>query len=316
MLGILHFILLVFILYDAPLTHASTQESDEPHSHQAKRVLVLSGEGTHIMGVAKILSSLENALKSETGEEKNTYSSYDLIVGESMGGVLALYLAQGKSASNFIQDVRKAMRDFYSVPRWKKIFNLRGFDTSKYEKALRKLFGEESLDTLLVPTSITIYDKKYSEYLTISSLDYPDIPIWKAARAATSSPYWYKPMHLRLNGIKRDILGHTENDTNGALITSSLARKIFLKDKLELIRLRAMKDPKALPQNSLNGMIEQLIKETGVEDLSIQVNIPTDLSSTDYHDFSIHRNLISGERAIEMNKEKLLKLFKKISQQE
>ncbi|RXJ94650.1 hypothetical protein CRV00_06900 [Malaciobacter molluscorum] len=78
------------------------------------KVLSLDGGGVRGYLSALILRNIEEYLNNENNEDKNIGQRFDLIVGTSTGGVIALALASGKSAKEIV--------DFYDKHMYK-IFN-------------------------------------------------------------------------------------------------------------------------------------------------------------------------------------------------
>lgn len=265
-----------------------------------KRVLVLDADGIHAIGIAKMLEKMEKA----TG--KKTLESFDMIIGESMGGVLALYLSQGKSANQFIDEFSKFSKNFFYRNLFKRMFGIKSFSTSLYEQYLKKLLGNGSLKNVEKPIFISVYDNRYGEYLALSKDN--NMKLWELARATTTIKEKYYPISFDHEGISRFSNNSVEQKMNVSVLAYDMAKKSFPGEEIQLIKIKAGA-PKT--KMSYESHIDQLIDEaenvSNIDD--IYIDLKSDLSPFDYSDLSIQRIYTATESAIYFYKKNLIKLL-------
>lgn len=170
------------------------------------RILSLSGGGIRGVYSASFLAKLEEL----TG--KRVADHFDLIVGTSTGGLIALGLGLGHSA--------KDIRDFYvqhgelifsGRPWYQKLTNPLGFRRPKHQqeklrRALTELLGEDVL--LKRSTNRLVINAMYAEasaprcYKTRHHIDYTRdhlLPAWDIGLATSAAPVFF-PAHLAIDG--------------------------------------------------------------------------------------------------------------------
>lgn len=170
---------------------------------------VLSIDGGGIRGIipAMILAHIE----AETG--KPISSLFDLIVGTSTGGILALGLGipnqEGKPKYSALDGLRFYEQHGLSVfppptiPVWSEL-RLKLFD-EKYSadglvRVLNTYFGTSTFRDALIPTVISTYDlvsRKPRFFKSDRSRD-QGVLMWQIARATSAAPTFFEP-HLLLN---------------------------------------------------------------------------------------------------------------------
>ncbi len=176
----------------------------------AKKVRVLSIDGGGIRGIipAVILSELEKA----TG--KPIARLFDLIVGTSSGGVLALGLVipgeDGKPKYTADDGVRLYMgegRRIFSRSALHKVRSVWAVEGEKYpargiEAVFSEYYGEARLKEAITPVVVTSYEIERrtpfffkSEAAKSDEAEY-DFPMSQVARATTAAPTFFEPARL------------------------------------------------------------------------------------------------------------------------
>jgi patatin-like phospholipase/acyl hydrolase len=150
-------------------------------SDQVFRVLALDGGGIRGIFTASFLSTVEDLAQARVGE------FFDLIVGTSTGGIIALALA-------FRIPARRVL-DYY-LTRGSVIFACRR-GLSALLRPKREVFGERALDEVETPVCIPSYELTTS-YPRIWKDDHaPDMswwgdqPAWKVALATAAAPAYF-----------------------------------------------------------------------------------------------------------------------------
>ncbi|MEQ8318500.1 MAG: CBASS cGAMP-activated phospholipase [Phycisphaerales bacterium] len=173
---------------------------------QKFRILSLSGGGIRGVYSASFLAKLEEL----TG--KRVADHFDLIVGTSTGGLIALGLGLGHSAADIRDFYFQHGEKIFSGRRWyQKLANPLGFRRPKHQQdelreALKKLLGEDEL--LRESTSRLVINAMYAEasnprcYKTRHHADYTRdylLPAWDVGLATSAAPVFF-PAHLAIDG--------------------------------------------------------------------------------------------------------------------
>jgi uncharacterized protein len=159
------------------------------------QILALDGGGIKGIFSAAVLAALEDDLNTTITKH------FDLIVGTSTGGIIALALAIGKQPKEIVDFYGKIGSEVFSNP-----FRLRSFGRllkSKYplerlEQAIKEVLGEnETLGTvkkrLVIPSynlgedDVYLFKTPHHQRLT---RDWK-VPLWKVALATSAAPTYF-----------------------------------------------------------------------------------------------------------------------------
>lgn len=162
-------------------------------------VLSLDGGGMRGIGTLVMLSILE----MKTG--KKAYELFDRIYGTSTGGLMALLLAKGHSATKVL-DIYFENIDRIFYRSWGDTFsNPLGLFAATYNPAglewvINKYAGGDSLKDVKVPVAVTTVDTATQEVILLSSEDEEtkDVSILHAARATSAAPTYFPAQKVKL----------------------------------------------------------------------------------------------------------------------
>jgi predicted acylesterase/phospholipase RssA len=172
------------------------------------RVLAIDGGGIRGIIPAAVLVDLERRLAP-----RPLASAFDLIVGTSTGGIIALGLTvpDGEHPRHPAQ----ALLDLYlsdgetifpaggPVPLPSSAWVREGtrYSVAGLEEALHRFLGDTPLTAALTDVVVTSYDLAYGEPVTLSSRpelgDVSDVTMVVAARATSAAPMFFKPQIIR-----------------------------------------------------------------------------------------------------------------------
>lgn len=191
-----------------------------------RRVLALDGGG--IRGLIQAHALV--ALKNETG--KSITNLFDLIVGTSTGGILALALACGKEPEEVVDLYRARGKEIFHKPwYWLGLTDAK-YSAESVEKVLREELCDQPLKSLNQMVAVTSFSLEENDSVVLSSWGEESyISVWEAARATSAAPSYfpcYGPRMLVDGGV------WCNNPSRVALDT---ARRLFPGDMVQLLSL-------------------------------------------------------------------------------
>jgi len=212
---------------------------------QKKRILSIDGGGIRGIYPATILAEIEKQLPEPL------YKYFDLIAGTSTGGIIALGLGLGFSASQVAGFYEQYGSDIFGG--WKIIKLAKHLLRTKYsheqlEKALKETFGDKLIGdskTRLVIPSMNIKTGQVHIYKTCHRKDFDrdyHRPAYEAA-LATSSAITYFPNYI--NSTK-DILtdgGLWANNPTLVALVDALGILNWNKDDLRVLSIGCIEKP-------------------------------------------------------------------------
>ncbi|XQE67053.1 patatin-like phospholipase family protein [Pseudomonas sp. P3C3] len=209
-----------------------------------KKILSIDGGGIRGIIPALVLAEIEQ----KTGQP--IADLFDLIIGTSTGGLLALGLgkrdATGKpqySAKNLSALYEKRGEDIFSRSLWRRTpgYNIADekYSHDGLETLLEEYFGNATLGQLKPHTVVTTYDLHQRDPLFLKSWSAPhqDIRIREAARATSAAPTYFEPLPLRVNDKKCALVDGGVFINNPAVSGYAEAHKIFPGEDLFLVSL-------------------------------------------------------------------------------
>jgi predicted acylesterase/phospholipase RssA len=174
--------------------HARPQEPAQGPS--AYRVLALDGGGLRGIFTAAVLAELESAFGSAFIEQ------FDLLVGTSTGGIIALGLASGKTASDMLGFYKDAGPQIFAKPRRVGKWVRPKYKRGPLDALLQAEFGDITLNGLGRAVCITAHELVSGTTRVWKDDHAPglrgggDLPVWKVAAATSAAPTYFAPVRL------------------------------------------------------------------------------------------------------------------------
>lgn len=173
--------------------------------HTLFRVLSLEGGGVRTLISCRLLMFLEEKVRRLTGNAIRLADCFDLIVGTSTGGVLALFHAGSSlSAAQIALEFRAQLAVSIAEPAIISLL-LSGFvhRTPQIKGPVLSEIGEKKLSQIDIPCLVPVFDLIRHEPLLLGSHlarlgAHPDMTIRDAALAAVSVPFWFPPYELQM----------------------------------------------------------------------------------------------------------------------
>lgn len=211
----------------------------KPKKDEYLRVLSIDGGGIRGVFPAKYLALIE----SDTGNKINEY--FDLIVGTSTGGIIALALSVGIAAEDIENLYVKNAKNIFKKKLIGKMFGKKVsmflgclYDNKMLAKLLKETFQEYKIidaDTMLCIPSIEHSKAMPKVYKTphnnLFHMD-KDMYMWQVALATSAAPFYFPPACDIDDGCKLDGGLWANNPVNVAI-----AEAVFHKIPLDKIKV-------------------------------------------------------------------------------
>jgi predicted acylesterase/phospholipase RssA len=193
----------------APAPHNDTPQ--QPAHPPPLRVLAIDGGGIRGILPAMVLADLERRTN------RPIIDLFDLIVGTSTGGLVALALscpdAEGKprhTARDIVKLYDVEGKRVFSRSVWHKIRSVGALAEGKYpsggiEGVLQDYFGECRLKDALADVVVPAYEIErrmpfFFKTANAKQKSYYDYPMKNVIRAATAAPTYFEPMQVQIDG--------------------------------------------------------------------------------------------------------------------
>ena len=162
-----------------------------------RRILSIDGGGMYGIVPAEVLARLEAELGS-VGAPCPLHEVFDLMIGTSTGGVLALGLGLGIPATTARDLYLTRGSDIFGRPRPKWQLPLRVKYRSRYLEAVlqEELGPQKYMRDLQARVMVTGRNLTLQENTFLKSWDHPLLPCWKAAMATGSAPTFHSPVEI------------------------------------------------------------------------------------------------------------------------
>ena len=273
------------------------------------QILSLDGGGIKGLFTAAVLAHLEEDFNIRVTEH------FDLIVGTSTGGIIALGLGAGKSPLEILKFyVEKGSKIFpRSRLSWLKHFYCSKYDASPLEEALKDCMGDcllgDSSKRLVVPTynlgedDVYLFKTPHNERL---KRDYK-VPMWKVAMATTAAPTYF-PSFRKLDHLRLVDGGLWANNPTLVGIAEAVSMLGVPLNAIQVFNIGTTHEIKARPDGLDNGGLLQW--STSVVDVIMQAQ------SIGVNTQVLH--LLGKDKVLRMNPKVPDKLFKldKLSEKE
>jgi len=231
-------------------------------------VLALDGGGMRGLAPALILNYLEGDLSEKLKQPISISTTFDLMGGSSIGGIIALQLAMGGPINNCAELFETKGAQIFSRYFYQKFTNPFGaiwplYDvTAGLQPVLQEIFKETSLKEAQKPVFVTTYVPKLNRVLLLDSehaknpnKGYSNLKMRKAARFTSAAPTYFKAgtfyternIPIEENGETKEVPftnlpGHKVIDggvaaNDPALLAYSRAKELFPNRSIFLLSL-------------------------------------------------------------------------------
>jgi uncharacterized protein len=210
------------------------------------RVLAIDGGGIRGIIPATVLVDLERRLAP-----RSLASVFDLIVGTSTGGIIALGLTVPEGdrprhpAERLLELYLSAGETIFPgggpipLPRSAWVREGARYSVAGLEEALDRVLGETPLTAALTGVVVTSYDFAYGEPVMLSSRpelgDISDVTMVVAARATSAAPMFFKPQIVRDGDRERMLVDGGVYVNSPALLGYLLGRQAAARDDVPLV---------------------------------------------------------------------------------
>ena len=220
---------------------------------------ILSIDGGGIRGI--IPAMMLHYIETATG--RPAADLFDLMVGTSTGGILALGLAQPDPERP--QRSRYRARDLadlyaqrgpgiFSSSPWRRIRSMAGLFDESYpsaplEATLQDYFGDSSLAGCRCPTIVTAYDIEASETVFLKSFkpEHQPLACTAAARATSAAPTFFEPLAVSVAGDTRALIDGGVFINSPVVSAYAEGLKLFPGDTLTVLSLGTGELTRSIP---------------------------------------------------------------------
>ncbi len=160
------------------------------------KVLALDGGGVRGIFAAAVLAELESRLSLEF------HDTFDLIVGTSTGGIIALGLASGMTAQEALDFYKDEGRAIFSHPRRISRLWRHKYSREPLDQALREIFGDLTMNDLKSEVAVTAHELVSGTTRVWKDDHHPalagggQLPVWKVAAATSAAPTFFDPVQI------------------------------------------------------------------------------------------------------------------------
>ena len=210
-----------------------------------KRILAIDGGGIKGVFPASFLATVEDTI------EDNIANYFDLIVGTSTGGIIALGLGLGLSAKELLAFYEEHGPTIFKGNRglrWLRWFGTSKYRTAPLEDALRSCFGDKRLadsEKRLVIPSLNLENGEVYIYKTAHhprlERDYKE-KVVDVALATASAPTYF-PTHRSVEGIPLIDGGMWANNPVGMAVVEAITLLDWPRDSLKVLSLGCTTEP-------------------------------------------------------------------------
>ena len=169
------------------------------------QILSLDGGGAKGVFAAAILAFLEEDLND------SVVNHFDLIVGTSTGGLIALALGAGLTPRQIVSFYHQEARNVFPGPQWWR--GVRRVLVAKYngkglESAVRRILGDVTLGESSIPLVIPAYNLAENNVYIFKTPHHETlkrdwkVPMWEVAMATSAAPTYFPAYKLRRAGVR------------------------------------------------------------------------------------------------------------------
>jgi uncharacterized protein len=161
-----------------------------------KRILSIDGGGIRGIIPAMALQTLENA----TG--KRIQDMFDMFVGTSTGGIIALALARGKSPTEIVDLFEKRGEEIFSKPFWWLGLSGPKYKADGLRRVLSEELGEAALSSVSHPVAVMSASLTSGDAVQLCSWksEAQDISLTAAAMYTSAAPTFFPSASGHIDG--------------------------------------------------------------------------------------------------------------------
>lgn len=209
-----------------------------------RRILAIDGGGIKGAFAASLLTEIEE------GTQQPLASQFDLIVGTSTGGILALGLGLGFSASDirsFYQTLGPKVFAARPLARWSSGWLKPKYDSTPLQDALTETFGERQLGEsnvrLVIPSlsletgQVYLYKTAHHERL---ERDFRETAV-RVAMATSSAPTYF-PTHRSSPGVPLVDGGVWANNPTGLAVVEAIGILEWPRESIRVFSVSCLAD--------------------------------------------------------------------------
>ena len=210
-----------------------------------KRVLSLDGGGIRGIIPALVVAHLERQMGAPASE------LFDLIVGTSTGGILALGLSlQDQRGGSFLAAKKMVTlyerhgAEIFERSLWRKLRTAGGLLEEAYshealEKVLHQYFGNKRMGDCGTPVMVTSYDieRRKTVFLKSWHPDHSELLCAEASRATSAAPTYFEPVNLQWAEQNRTLIDGGVFINSPAVSAYAEARKLFPEESIVMLSL-------------------------------------------------------------------------------
>ena len=220
-----------------------------------RRVLSIDGGGIRGIIPAMVIAHIEKLMG------KPAHELFDLMVGTSTGGILALGLAHpgpGKpaqfSARRVVRLYEEHGGEIFEHSLWRKVRTVGGFLEEAYshevlEAILGEYFADSSLAECELPTMVTSYDiqNRRTVFLKSWHTDHAKVLCRDAARATSAAPTYFEPKPLETGDESRVLIDGGIFMNSPSVSAYAEARKLFPDEPIAVLSLGTGELTRSIP---------------------------------------------------------------------
>ena len=160
------------------------------------RILALDGGGIRGVFTASFLATLEDLSERRIGD------CFDLVVGTSTGGIIAIATAFGIPARTILDLYVERGPRIFGRPRGLGMLFRPRYGNRHLQQALREVFGERSINDTRTPLCVPSYEltnsypRLWKDEHAGNLLAWGDQPAWKVALATAAAPLYFPAVQV------------------------------------------------------------------------------------------------------------------------
>ena len=217
-------------------------KADQP---RIRRVLSIDGGGIRGIIPALVIAHLEKKSR------KPAIELFDLMVGTSTGGIVALGLSLPGEGGSPLFHARQMVKlyethgiEIFEQSLWRKLRTVGGIFEEAYshkalEGVLERYFGDATLGDCAIPTMVTSYDIQNRRTVFLKSWhhEHAGLKCSAAARATSAAPTYFEPAMLEWAEEQRTLVDGGVFMNSPSVSAYAEAQKLFPGEPIAMLSL-------------------------------------------------------------------------------